>query len=159
MTAFAIRTLRASDVAAMIPLNAQVQKLHAEALPHRFHANPDDAEVQARFRNWLQTEGVTVFGATAGDRLIGYAVFEIIETQDKLFTKGERFGFLHHIVVDTRHRRKGIGLSLIERGKQSLRETGIQRLEASYWAFNGASRHLMARAGLCPSEIFVEGRL
>ncbi|MEM6634340.1 MAG: GNAT family N-acetyltransferase [Pseudomonadota bacterium] len=152
-----MRVLVPADAAALYPLISQVQTLHAVAMPQRFHANLDRREMADHFAAWLGQADVFALGAERHGALVGYAVFEVIQTQDKTFTKGERFGFLHHIVVDRDFRRAGIGSRLIEAGKRELRARDVIRLESSYWGFNDASAALMRRAGLTLSEVFVEG--
>lgn len=152
-----ISPLVPKDARLLVPLNAQVQWLHAREMPHRFHDTLEPEQMETYFAEWLAQDRVTCLTARAGGALCGYAIFEMQETQDRIFTKGETFGFLHQIVVDEGQRRQGIGLSLIEAAKSQLHAAGFDRLEASHWAFNRASAALMARAGLAPSEVFVEG--
>lgn len=146
-----------AEAARLVPLNAVVQALHVAERPDLFVAAPDPQAVEAHFNDWLAQDHVFALGQEEAGRLTGYGVFEVLERPGDVLTHPHKIGFLCHIVVAPDRQRRGIGLALIDAGRQRLAAAGCTRLRATYHVFNAASAALMARAGLQTTVRMVEG--
>lgn len=151
-----IRTLPPSEARLLLPLNAVVQDIHAQARPDLFCSDPPDDALERFFSDWLRRDGVFAVVSEDADGPNGYALFEQEDRAGSVLLKAERRGVLHHIAVAPHARRQGIARSMTEFGKVRLKEAGCTRLCASYHAFNTGSRGLMAHLGFRLSVSSVE---
>lgn len=158
--AWVIRPVDTAKAHRLVPLLEQVQAIHAAAHPDIFKAPSDPDALLAEIRQMLGQEGTTALLAVGEDgSSLGYAICGIRLIEPTPLIHGRKVGVLHHISVERACRRQGIGLALVEAAKARLREQGITRMQASYWAFNDASAGLMRKAGLAPSGLWTEGPL
>jgi putative acetyltransferase len=58
-----------------------------------------------------------------------------------------RRGYLHHLAVDTAHRRRGLGSALVERCLKDLRALGIPKCNIYLFADNADGRAFWLREG------------
>jgi GNAT superfamily N-acetyltransferase len=158
MKARRIVTGDAADIPLILPLVAEVQTLHANALPGRFAQSPDPAELEAFFRTILNDSGYLLI-CKEDDKPLGYLLWTVVVRPANPFRHAERMGLLDHITVTHSARRQGIGLSLINAMKEAMRAEGLTGWAVTYWNFNTASAALMAKAGATPAHIRAEGSL
>ncbi len=158
MNARRIVTGNAADIPAILPLVAEVQTLHANALPGRFAQSPDQGELLEFFGTILKDSGHLLI-CKEEDQALGYLLWTIAARPANPFRHAERMGLLDHIAVTNPARRQGIGLSLINTMKAAMRADGLTGWAVTYWHFNTASAALMAKAGAIPAHIRAEGTL
>lgn len=151
-----ISVLDPADSARLVPLNLQVQKVHSDAEPDRYVCDPDPADVADFLHGWLADPAVTALIAGAPGAPIGYLIYEILQRPDAVLRKAECRAMLHHICVDHRHRRAGVGTALITAFKTQPDVQRADTLWTSYAAFNDSSDGLMRAMGFSPSVIFAE---
>ncbi len=148
-----ILDLSPEDAACLVPLNLQVQAIHAAKDPERYVADPDPDEVAIFLQRWLETPGMHALVAGSRADPIGYTIFEIESRAGNIFRKADRIGMLHHLGVDANVRRQGIGSALIRAVKARVHAAGADTLWTGYAAFNTASAAVMASEGLLPRQI------
>lgn len=152
-----IREISPEEAAELVPLNILVQNLHASHRPDIFPADPDPEALAAHLAGMLARPGV--FALVWGRPALGYVLCELQDLPGDPLRNAQRRGMLHHISVAPEAQRQGIGLKLVEAAKARFREAGAARWAVPYWAFNGPSAALMAKAGAQPGLIVADGRL
>ena len=136
-----------------------MQRLHADAQPGRFIANPDQVALTRFFEKALADGGTLLLARDAGGTVIGYLLWTITERVENAFRHAEREGLLDQICVAPAARRQGIAQALIAVMKDQMRAAGLERWAVTYWNFNSASAALMESAGVRPGHIRAEGHL
>lgn len=98
---------------------------------------PNGRDSRAAFRAQLATGVQQVFGARAGDALVGV----VIATHDG------RKGWLNRLAVHPDFRRQGIALDLIDAAERALQAEGLHVVAALVEGSNLPSESLLAEAG------------
>ena len=98
---------------------------------------PDGRDSRAQYVAQAAQDTQTVIGARDGGVLIGV----IVATHDG------RKGWLNRLAVHPEHRRRGIGMALVQAAEQVLQRQGLQITAALIEDWNDASQALMTRAG------------
>ena len=78
----------------------------------------------------------TLFLAYFSDLPVGYLWAQIQELPETPFTYSRKKIYIHHVSVDERHRRKGIGITLINEAKKLSTEMDIKDITFTTWVFN-----------------------
>jgi len=145
-----VRRATTADAELVSSLNADVQALHAAALPWRFKPpgpgtfQPADAEALLRKPDHY------VLIAEIAAAPAGYAHAEIVRRTETTFHFPHAMIHLHAISVRPKHRRQGVGDALLEAVRAAGKEQGITLLSADVWAFNENARAFFRRHGLKP---------
>ena len=143
-----VRRATTADAQLVSSLNADVQALHATAMPWLFKQPgpntfpPKDAEVLLAKPDHL------IFIAEITGEPAGYAVAEIVRRAETPFHHPFAMVHLHHIGVRPDHRRQGVGNTLLAAVRASGKEHGITLLSADVWTFNERARAFFRRNGL-----------
>ncbi len=149
-----VHVLPASDAAHLVPLTLQVQAVHSAQQPSRYTVDPDPQAVAAFLSGWLVQEHVTALVTGPTHAPSGYLIYEIERRGPSVLKRAETRAMLHHICVDSAHRRQGLGRALIAAFKAREDVRAADRLRTSYASFNAASAALMADAGFAPEVVF-----
>jgi diamine N-acetyltransferase len=145
-----VRLATMADAELVSQLNADVQGLHAAALPWRFKPpgsrtfQPADAEALLRKPEHY------VFIAEIASASAGYAHAEIVRRVETAFHFAHAMIHLHAISVRPDYRRQGVGNALLVAVRAAGREEGISLLSADVWTFNETARAFFRRHGLTP---------
>lgn len=154
-----IRSIDRSEAALLVPLNGIVQRLHADHRPDIFTPEPDAAAVEAHFAELLGRPGWFALVAENDGIPIGYAFCEVQRIEAHTLHHARTRGFLHHVVVASAARRRGVGLALVEAAKARFRAEGATVWATTYWVWNEASVALMAKAGVRPAIVVADAPL
>jgi ribosomal protein S18 acetylase RimI-like enzyme len=143
----AIREARKEDRDTLSALNAEIQAVHAAALPWMFKPAAPDTFLRAGVGELLDEPDNLFFIAEVDDVAVGYAYAQIIHRTETPFQYASDMVYLHHIGVRQEARRAGIGSALIGavRAAASARDIGTVALDV--WAFNDAARVFFRRHG------------
>src|SRR5262245_41796750 len=145
-----IRRATIADAELVSSLNADVQALHAAALPWRFKPpgpgtfQPADAEAL------LRKPERYVFIAEIAGAPAGYAHAEIVRRAETAVHFAPAMIHLHAISVQPDYRRRGIGNALLVAVRAAGKEQGITLLTADVFTFNENARAFFRRHGLTP---------
>jgi diamine N-acetyltransferase len=145
-----VRRATTPDAELVSSLNADVQALHAAALPWRFKPPgpgtfaPKDAEALL-----AKPDHLTFIAEVAGEPA-GYASAEIVRRAETPFHYPHARVHLHHISVRPDHRRQGVGKALLTAVRAAAKEQGITLLSADVYTFNENARAFFRRHGLTP---------
>jgi ribosomal protein S18 acetylase RimI-like enzyme len=142
-----VRLAEPKDYEAVARLNAEVQQLHADALPHLFRPASDRAFTRAVYDGMLAQPRCHLYVALAGTEAVGYVYAEVQERPEAWFRYAHRVVYIHHLSVGRRHRRKGYGERLLQQVVALARSQGVGRLELDTWWFNADARAFFRRFG------------
>jgi len=144
-----MKIIRASRLHAetIAKLNFFVQKMHYEAHPNIFKSCPKNEEIKAFFEQILDNQKNFIFLAYLKDFPVGYLWAQIQEIPETLFTYSKRRIHIHHISVDEKYRRKGIGASLLNKVKKLSTERDIPDIAVDTWVFNNDANHFIRSQG------------
>ena len=142
-----VRQATPEDAPTISVLNADVQAVHANALPWLFKSPtaetfPPDAAAEI-----LALPSAIVLLAFMGAQPAGYAYAEVRRRAETGLTRSYESVYLHHLSVRPVLRGRGIGSALLVALRSAAAEQNIARLELDVWAFNEPARKFFARHG------------
>jgi ribosomal protein S18 acetylase RimI-like enzyme len=144
--AILIRKATEQDVDVLRALNADVQALHAAALPWLFKPpRPDSAPWEVG--GLLAQPENLFFIAEVDGEAAGYAYAQIREWPETSFTHAHDMIYLHHISVRPAHRRHGIGSALVGAVQAAAAEADVTLVALDVWTFNDEARAFFRRHG------------
>jgi GNAT superfamily N-acetyltransferase len=142
-----VRLATLSDAELISALNAEVQTVHAEALPHLFKpASPETFPVSV-VRQWLAEPDTRIFIGSLHDEPIGYIYAQIIRRPETALRHAWERMHIHHISVHRSQQRRGCGHALIQAVVQCAKEHGITTITLDVWSFNTQARSFFAMEG------------
>jgi len=147
MTKLTIRRATARDAGTLSMLNADVQAIHAAALPWWFKPPGPESFPPAAAAALIAKPEKLVFIAEADSDAAGYAYAEVIRQAETPFRHAYEMVYLHHISVRPAQRRRGVGSALIAAVRSAADEIGITLLGADIWSFNDVGRAFFRRHG------------
>jgi diamine N-acetyltransferase len=143
----AIRRASNRDIGILSALNADVQAIHAEALPWLFKPAEPTMFARACIADLLDRPEKLVLIAEADGTGAGYAYAEIIRRDETAFHYANDMVYLHHIGVRPDFRRTGVGTALIGAVRGAAKDNDIATVALDMWAFNAAARAFFQRHG------------
>jgi diamine N-acetyltransferase len=154
-----IRNAVDADLDPLIRLNTQVQELHAQVYPADFKSLTDEGEVRDFLASVIQRVDHTILLAQIDGADVGYAWIEMMDRPPTPFTWAKKRVFLHHICVDSGHRRLGVGSALITRIEERARAAGIGEFVLDMWALNDSAQAFFDSFGLETYRLFLRKQL
>jgi diamine N-acetyltransferase len=143
----AIRTATATDAAQLSSLNADVQAIHAQAMPWWFKPPGPETFPPAAAAALLARPENLVLIAEMDTEPVGYAYAEVVQRPEDPFRYAYRLLHLHHLSVRPAWQRRGIGEALVEAVREAATERGIALLGLDVWSFNEGARAFFRRQG------------
>lgn len=151
-----IRKLREGDFAAYHDLMMQVHRLHADNRPDCYV--DCDPFTEEAFCAMLADERVHAFGAEAEGQLIGLGVVRMRVTPPGTPMQPRAVAFIDDVVVDEKHRGRGVGTAILLRLKQLAAEIHADSLELMVWSFNAPAMRMYEKAGFTMRSAILEYR-
>ncbi len=142
-----VRRANPADAETVSALNADVQAIHAKAMPWRFKPPGPDTFPPSMAAALLANAGNVVFIAEIEGVAAGYAYAEIVRRAETSFHFADELVYLHHISVRPEFERHGVGGALIGAVRAAAREAGIDGLALDVWTFNETARVFFHRHG------------
>jgi ribosomal protein S18 acetylase RimI-like enzyme len=136
------------DALTISVLNADVQAIHAAALPWRFKEPGLGTFDTAAAQDLLSKPNHFGFVAHASGKPAGYLVAEIVHYPDTPRHHAHDMIYVHHISVRPDARRRGVGSALLNAAKGRGKTLGITLLALDVWTFNDDARAFFRRYGL-----------
>jgi ribosomal protein S18 acetylase RimI-like enzyme len=146
----AIRRASEADAETLSLLNADVQILHASALPERFKPFGPDTFSTSVARALLADQSNLVFIAEVDSQPAGYAYAEVLHLPESPLRHTWDEVHLHHISVRPAYRRKGIASALLGSVRGAAGEIGIDLVTLQVWTFNEEAQAFFRRQGFTP---------
>jgi ribosomal protein S18 acetylase RimI-like enzyme len=148
-----IRPAAPADIEALGRLGALLVQVHHEFDPERFIA--PTPQTQSRYGGFLgaqlKRKDAVVLAAEEDRAVVGYA-YAGLEGNDWLTLRGPA-GVIYDLMVDPAHRRRGVGLRLLNETIAALQRLGAPQVMLSTAQPNAAAQRLFAHAGFRPTLI------
>jgi GNAT superfamily N-acetyltransferase len=142
-----VRWANADDAALVSSLNADVQALHATALPFRFKMPTADVFPPAEASALLKNPSTLAFIAEIDTSPAGYAYAERMALPETSFRHAYEMIYIHHVSVRPSFRRQGVGTALLAAVRTAANEAGLTLMALDVWTFNDEARAFFARNG------------
>ena len=142
-----IRHATEADAEALSVLNAEVQAIHANALPWWFKPPGEASFPPDRAAALMASPDNVVLVAELDSAPVGYAYAEIIRQPETPWRYGYEMMYLHQLGVRSMHRRRGVGRALIEAVCSTTGSAGIKLFALDVWTFNDDARAFFRRCG------------
>lgn len=146
---FTIRRATPADAEAVASLNADVQAMHAEALPWRFKPpGPATFPPEAAAALIAKPESIIfVADIQMVRRPVGYIYAEAMRRDETPFTYAHEAVYIHHISVRPEFREQDLGEALLDAVRAAAAERKIELITLDVWSFNAAARSFFRRNG------------
>jgi diamine N-acetyltransferase len=132
-----IRRAKLEDAATLSALNVDVQRLHADAMPHLFKQPASDDFALQFMREQLADEAHNYFFIIEQNReAIGYIFVRIFERPENPFMFAYRRLLIDQISVKPAYQGKGAGKLLIQAVRDLALDLGIDTIALDTWEFN-----------------------
>jgi diamine N-acetyltransferase len=142
-----IRTATVADAALLSALNADVQAMHAQAMPWWFKPpGPETFPAAAAAALLARSENLVLIAEVASEP-VGYVYAEVVQRPEDSFRYAYRMLYLHHLSVRPAWQRRGIGEALLEPVRKAATERGIALVGLDVWSFNEEARAFFRRQG------------
>ena len=135
------------DAESISLLNAHVQKLHADALPHLFKQPSDATFPVAAVIKLLNTPDHFFFVGEKEGVVIGYVYVEIQHVPESAICYAATRVFIHHLSVLPQHQNKGYGSKLLWGVQEWAKRKGITTMQLDFWSFNSGARAFYNKHG------------
>jgi ribosomal protein S18 acetylase RimI-like enzyme len=145
-----VRRAVLADADAISALNADVQAIHAAALPWRFKPPGPETFPPAEAAALLANRDHLVFIADVNAQPAGYVYAEVVRRSETSHRYAYEMIYVHHIGVRSDFRRRGIGSALLGAVRAAGRDVGIELVALDVWSFNEEARAFFRRHGFAP---------
>lgn len=153
MSIIEIRPATVNDAALIAMLNADVQQVHADALPWRFKQPGPATFTPADAYGLLARPGHSAFLAYVHGAPAGYVLAETVRRAETSSHFAHNMIYVHHISVRPAVRQRGVGRALMDAVKARGKAEGIALLALDAWAFNEPALAFFRRYGLVPYNV------
>lgn len=147
-----IRRATTKDAELLSTLNDDVQKLHANALPHFFKQPAAETFIPSVIELLNTPDNYFYIGEDKGEA-IGYVYAQIQELAENPFRYARQQVIVHHISIRPNHQKEGYGKQLLQAAKTLAQENNISTVILNVWSFNQNARSFFERQGF---EVFNE---
>lgn len=144
----AVRRASAADAEIVAALNADVQAIHAAAMPWRFKVPGPDTFPPSEMVALLATGNFAFFIGEVEGEPAGYLFLEIQRRPATFQMFAYDMIYIHHVSVRPQFRRQGVGRALLDTAKAMARDLGMERMALDVWTFNDEARAFFDRYGL-----------
>ncbi|RIK41011.1 MAG: hypothetical protein DCC55_13200 [Chloroflexi bacterium] len=146
-----VRLATLADAELISTLNADVQQLHADALPHIFKPPTDESWPPAAVGELIKNSDHYFWVAICDGVPAGY-LYAQQRTSPVSPSKYEQdFLYIHHLSVKPSFQQRGCGERLVAAAKAFAQEQQLPELILDTWAFNEKAQRFFAQQGF---EIF-----
>jgi GNAT superfamily N-acetyltransferase len=142
-----VRRATPADAALLSSLNAEVQAIHAEALPGWF--KPPGAQ---QFPPAADNPDNLVLIAQLGPEPAGYVYASLARHAETPWRYAYETVYVHQIGVRVAHRRRGVGAALIGAVRAEAASRNVALLALDVWSFNADAKAFFERQGFAPYQ-------
>ena len=140
-----VRRATPADAGVLSSLNAEVQAIHAEALPWWF--KPPGPQ---QFPPAADNPDNLVFIAQLGAEPAGYVYASLTRHAETPWRHAYETIYVHQIGVRAAHRRGGVGAALIGAVRAEAASRNVALLALDVWSFNADAKAFFQRHGFAP---------
>lgn len=152
-----IRKLNGNDFPMYHDLMMQVHELHATNRPDCYVEC--DPFTEEDFHAMLADERVHHAAAEIDGELVGLAVLRMKQMPAGTPMQPRCVAFIDDVVVDAKHRGKGVGTALLNHMKALAKQLNADSLELMVWAFNEPAMRLYQKAGFTLRSAILEHKV
>ena len=141
-----VRRAVEADYSALSEMWQQLDGEHARLQP-AFFRWPVMPRPRGRYRGDLVDPHTAVFVARLDDRPVGTVQVRIYDTSDQSMMLPRRRAYVEDLVVDERHRRRGVGRALMDAAIDWAEGRGVGQIVLTVWQGNEAAHRLYRELG------------
>lgn len=150
-----IRNIRKSDYAAVDALLLQIHQVDVDGRPDMF--SPIDRYMtKDSFESLVENKEIISILAQEKGEIIGCCFVSMMERSGMVHMKS---AYIDLLVVDERHRRKGVGKALFQEVQKRAKRVGAKRIDLMVWSHNEIAEHAYRSYGMVPQRSVYEVNL
>ena len=143
---FNVRQAMPADYPALYPVFAEMDEIHARALPRIFKKT--DPRKMAEHLSSEQAGGTSVLlVAEDQGKIVGFIRLKIERSPDNPLLQPRRYVKIKDLGVTGEYRRRGVGRILMKAAERWAGEQGIEDMELNVWEFNRAALAFYQKLG------------
>ena len=147
-----IRNIRKSDYAAVDALLLQIHQVDVDGRPDMF--SPIERYMtKDSFSSLVSSENVISILAQEKGKIIGCCFVSMLERSGMAHTKS---AYIDLLVVDKKHRRRGIGRAIFNEVQKRARKVGAKRVDLMVWSHNSIAESAYKSYGMSPQRTVYE---
>ena len=121
-------------------LMTQVDQVHVELLPDVFQSFPGPARSKERIAHFVESEDADIILALRDTEIIGLLNLEKSSNPPYPMFRQHECAMIHNLVVDSKHRGRGVGSILLQAAKLWAQATDLKFLQTSVWLANAGAK-------------------
>ena len=142
-----IRKATLADAHTLAALNVDVQKIHADAIPHIFKQPESDSFAVQFMQERLEDPANLFLIANLDSQDIGYLFARIVDRPENPFMHAWKYIYIDQISVKPRCQGLGCGRALFQHLRQVTTELGIETILLDTWLFNIQAQAFFKKQG------------
>ena len=147
-----IRNIRKSDYAAVDALLLQLHQVDVDGRPEMF-SPIEQYMTKDSFDSLVTNKNVISILAQERSRIIGCCFVSMLERSGMAHMKS---AYIDLLVVDEKHRRKGIGRTIFHEIQKRARKVGAKRIDLMVWSHNPVAESAYKSYGMTPQRTVYE---
>ena len=156
MSKLTLRNAELRDVDEIQRLYRQLDRHHADLLPDVFQPLAGDARPEAVIRTRIHGDGADYLLAELDGAVVGFVDVQRAAYPDYPMFRPREFGLIDNLIVDERHRGKGVGKRLFEAAIDWIRDRGLRSVQTTVWDANTRARDFYFQQGFAPTTLRLE---
>jgi GNAT superfamily N-acetyltransferase len=144
-----VRSATSADAELLSSLNAEVQAIHAAALPWWFKP-PEPGAGAPAMAGLVANPGNLVFVAEIDTAPAGYAYASVARHAETPWRRAYEMIYVHQIGVRAAFRRRGVGAALLGAVRAAAASRNVALLALDVWSFNADARAYFQSQGFAP---------
>src|SRR5215831_9784229 len=145
-----VRRATSADAELLSALNAEVQDMHAAALPWWFKSPGPAAFPPAAATALVDNPNNLVLVAEIASDAVGYVYASVARHAETPWRHAYEMIYVHQIGVRAAHRRRGVGAALIAAVRAEAASRNVALLGLDVWSFNADARAFFQSQGFAP---------
>jgi ribonuclease HI/GNAT superfamily N-acetyltransferase len=138
-TTFIVRQATAPDYPALYTVFAEMDEIHARALPCIFKKVDPRQMVEHLASEQAQGETMLLLVAEDRGKMVGFIRLKIERSPDNPLLQPRRYAKINDLGVTAAYRRRGVEQMLMRAAEKWAGEQGIEEIELNVWEFNRAA--------------------
>ena len=147
-----IRNIRKSDYAAIDALLLQIHRVDVEGRPEMF-SPIEQYMTRDSFDSLVANNNVISILAQERGSIIGCCFVSMLERSGMAHMKS---AYIDLLVVDEKHRRKGIGRAIFREVQKRAKKAGAKRIDLMVWSHNPVAESAYQSYGMTPQRTVYE---
>jgi ribosomal protein S18 acetylase RimI-like enzyme len=147
-----VRRATSADAGLLSSLNAEIQAIHAAALPSWFKPPGPQAFPSAAASALVDNPNNLVFVAEDGTESAGYIYASVTRHAETPWRYASDMIYIHQIGVRAAQRRRGVGAALIAAVRAEAASRNVALLGLDVWSFNADARAFFRQQGFDPYQ-------